>query len=156
MKTYQVETLNQFLPDFIPTLMETHYDELTGSKELILDPNYDLYYMIEAQEKLHIFTMREDGELIGYHLGIIDTGLHYKQNLFCLTDIYYVRKDYRQGVTGYRFFKKLEPVLKDLATKKGYDKLFWQMPYKVFQDHSNFFVNGLGFKNSQEIVAKTI
>jgi hypothetical protein len=147
MITYQLETLDQFLPEFKESLVELHYEEIALDQEAVpLDPDYDKYYQLESNNAFFLMTVRDDGVLIGYFIAIITPHLHYKSTLHALTDIYYIKPDYRKTKVGVNLFLEVQKELEKLAVKK------WINGCKLHSglDHTKLF-EGLGFNYSEKI-----
>jgi L-amino acid N-acyltransferase YncA len=149
---YALESLDEFLPEFKESLVELHYEEIALDKSAVpLDPDYDKYYTLEANGNLFLMTVRKDEELIGYFIAIISAHLHYKSTLHCLTDIYYLKPQYRGTTIGYRMFKEVETRLEELKVVK------WINGCKLHSglDHTRLF-EGLGFNHSEKIFTKLL
>ncbi len=115
MIKYTVETLDECLEDMKP-LLEKHYDEIAMYRDKIeFDPDYDMYYNLEAIGSLHMVTVRDDGNLVGYYVSFIHHNLHYKQNKFSVNDILFVHPDYRGSSVAYRMLKFVEAELRKIG-----------------------------------------
>lgn len=140
---------NGFLEEIKP-ILPLHWEELGLSHDLKpLDPLYDRYIQLEKQGCFHIFTMRADGELIGYNLSFLHYHLHYGSTYTALNDIYYVKKEYRRGGLGLAFFKDWELVMKDLGVKQLIQAT------KMHSDNSKMF-EYLGYTHSDQVFVKMI
>lgn len=129
----KVESFMDNLPELKP-IFPIHWAELALDKdEIELDMRYDVYEKSEAAGSLYFVTMRKDRELIGYYVGFIDWGLHYKTTLTCQTDIFYLRKEFRGSKRGTELFQFIE---KDLI-KKGVKR--WYVGSKCHLDVSYLF-----------------
>ena len=96
------------------SLIEMHWDEIALNQEKIkLNPDWDAYHNLELQDKLKIFTAREDGLLVGYFVVIVTPNIHYKDHLFASNDIIYLHPDYRKGMTGVKLIKFAEKCLSE-------------------------------------------
>jgi GNAT superfamily N-acetyltransferase len=96
------------------SLIEMHWDEIALNQEKIkLNPDWEAYHNLEVQDKLKIFTAREDGLLVGYFVVIVATNIHYKDHLFASNDIIYLHPDYRKGMTGVKLIKFAEKCLSE-------------------------------------------
>lgn len=92
---FQCESLNTSLEESKPLLFQ-HWQEIAHYKDIPLNPDYDLYYKMEAASMLNIYTARDNEEsLIGYAVYIISPALHYKQSIVAKQDIIYVHPDHR-------------------------------------------------------------
>jgi GNAT superfamily N-acetyltransferase len=109
----QVEELKPLLP--------AHWEELGIYKaDMPLDPNWEIYRAIEEMGQLIYVPLRNDGDLIGYFIGTITPGLHYKTTLTCKMDILLVLPEYRHGKAGTILFGAVKAEL----NRRGV-KLWW-------------------------------
>jgi GNAT superfamily N-acetyltransferase len=90
---YQRETMAQVLDEIKPLLV-LHWEEITHFKDVPLDPDYTAYARAEQAGKLRIFTVRDDGVLIGYGIFFIGN-LHYKSTPIATQDILFIHPKYR-------------------------------------------------------------
>ena len=133
MITCHIESFAERL-DELKALLPDHYKELALNQDKVpLDPQYHVYVEREQQGGLLFVTLRDAGELVGYFIGFIAPGLHYKTCLTCTMDIFYVRKDKRGGRAGIKLFKFVENELK----RRGVDR--WFVGSKCHMDASWLF-----------------
>lgn len=133
MITTQVESLTQRLAE-VKALFPLHWEELALNKDKVpLDPQYDIYLERDRRGELVFVTMREDGVIVGYFVGFVAPGLHYKTCLTCTMDIFYVRPDKRDGRAGIRLFRAVELELK----RRGVQR--WFAGSKCHADASTLF-----------------
>jgi GNAT superfamily N-acetyltransferase len=86
----QVEELRPLLP--------LHWEELGIYKDRMpLDPEWEVYEAFEDSGALLYVPLRCAGALVGYFIGIITPGLHYRQTLTCKMDIAFVLPEHRGG-----------------------------------------------------------
>jgi GNAT superfamily N-acetyltransferase len=115
MIRYAVETLNECLEELKP-LLHKHYEEIAMYRDRIeFDPDYDAYYRLEEAGALHMVTVRDDGNIIGYYVSFIHHNLHYRQDKFAVNDILYVDEAYRGGTVAYKMLRYAEKALKDIG-----------------------------------------
>jgi len=149
MITAQIESFSECLPELMP-LLPLHYEELALNKdEVPLDPQYDIYIARENMGELLFVTLRENGILIGYYIGFVAPGLHYKTCLTCTTDIFYVHPEQRGKKGGLDLFKTVENELK----RRGVDR--WFVGFKCHLDASGFF-EILGFDRIEVYYSKMV
>jgi len=117
--TYQQEPLFKVVPDVID-LAYLDWEEMYHDKEAYpFDPDWDLYYLLEDNGNLLVFTARDSGKLIGYFSVIIGPSLHSKGKFVVSNDIIYLHRDYRKGLIGVKLFKFSE----DCLLESGYNQL---------------------------------
>jgi GNAT superfamily N-acetyltransferase len=96
--TYQKESVADVLEEIKP-LLELHWREIAHYQDILLDPIWEFY---EKSDRVHVFTARDDGVLIGYGVFLIGPNHHYKQSKQAIQDILFVHPRYRGGMVGYR------------------------------------------------------
>jgi GNAT superfamily N-acetyltransferase len=108
------------LPEFQP-LFPLHWEELALDQDKVpLDPQYEIYAQREFMDQLLFVTIREDAAPIGYFIGFIAPGLHYKTCLTCTMDIFWLHPSKRGNSTGALLFNFVEKELK----RRGVDRWF--------------------------------
>jgi hypothetical protein len=129
MITYQREKWADCVEEMRP-LWQSHFDELALNQDRVsLACDEAKFAEGDNVGYLHLITARNDGELIGYHYGILMGHLHYKDSgVMCYTDAYYLRPEFRKGAIGLRFLLAVKESLKGLGVVKFY------MSTKVHQD----------------------
>jgi GNAT superfamily N-acetyltransferase len=133
MITFHVDKLEENLP-YLADLLQDHYQELALNKEFVpLDPQYEVYLQREKQGELVFITCRELGKIVGYYIGFVSPGLHYQTCLTCITDIFYIAKQFRGSSIGLRLFKFVEKVLIGRGVQR------WFMGSKLHSDASPLF-----------------
>lgn len=121
MITAQVESLTQILVEMKP-LFPVHWEDLALNKDAVpLDPQYEIYLARDARGEVVLTTLRNDGDLIGYFVGFIAPGLHYKTCLTGTMDIFYIHPDHRGGIGALRLFRC---VLKEMK-RRGVQRVFF-------------------------------
>ncbi len=149
MITFQVEDWFEVKAEAAP-LWVPHYEEVGQNKEkMILDPDIERLDNLASLGKLHIVTGRKEGELIGYHASIVDTLVHYKGVLAGNSDLYWIRKDCRNGTAPIRLFQEVEKSLKARGVQVLYDAT------KLYLDHDRLFQH-LGYKPIERRYSKWI
>lgn len=120
MLTVQLESFTERLDEFKP-LFPLHWEELALNKDKVpLDPQYNIYIEREKRGELIFATMRELGKPVGYFIGFIAPGLHYKTCLTCTMDIFYVHPEKRGGRGGIKLFKFVESELKRRGVQRWF------------------------------------
>lgn len=120
MITAQRESLAERLTE-IQALLPLHYRELALNQDKVpLDPQYDIYLAREKMGELMFITVREDGDMIGYFIGFVAPGLHYKTCLTLTMDILYIHPDRRKSGAGNILFD----AVKSEAKRRGVQRVF--------------------------------
>lgn len=133
MLTAQIESFTERLDEFKP-LFPLHWEELALNKDKVpLVPMYEVYIERESRGELLFVTLRELGEPVGYFIGFIAPGLHYRTCLTCTMDIFFVRPDKRNGMGGLKLFRTVEKELK----RRGVQR--WFVGSKCHADASRLF-----------------
>lgn len=108
MITAQVESFADRLHELKP-LLPLHWAELALDKDKVpLDPQYDVYIAREERGEVLFVTLRDAGELVGYFIGFIAPGLHYKTCLTLTMDIFYVVPQHRGKSGGVALFEAVK------------------------------------------------
>jgi len=109
--TFQVESYSK-VRDEVAALTIQHYEEIALFKDKIkLDPDYERYEVLEEKGILCFITVRDSdvgNKIVGYHISLVMPHLHYKSTLIGITDIFFLDKEYRQGLEGLKLFKFFE------------------------------------------------
>lgn len=126
--TARLEELKVFFP--------AHYDELAlNQDEVPLDPQYDEYLRRDAAGMVLFVALRDAGEIIGYYVGFVAPGLHYRTCLTLTTDIFYLSPAHRTGHPGpaLKLFREVERE----ARRRGVNR--WFVGSKTHRDASRLF-----------------
>lgn len=120
MITIMLESFEERLPELLP-LLPLHYEELALNKDKVpLAPQYEIYIERERRGELMFIVVRDAGELIGYFIGFVAPGLHYKTCLTLIMDIFFIHPEHRGSATGYKLFKAAE----EEAKRRGVQRMF--------------------------------
>ena len=133
MITAQVEPYSKCLPELMECY-DLHWKELALNKDKVpLDPQYDLYEARDNAGQLLLVTLRETGRLVGYFIGFIAPGFHYKTCLTLTMDIFWTHPDVRGGFNGVKLFRLVEKE----AKRRGVHRMFYGS--KMHKDASRLF-----------------
>ncbi len=133
MITCQVENLSETLEELKP-LFPRHWEELALNRDKVpLDPQYEIYLERDRRGEVLLVTARENAALVGYFVGFIAPGLHYRTCLTLTEDIFYVWPEARGANTGWHLFKTVEKE----AKRRGVKRMF--VGSKLHKDASWLF-----------------
>lgn len=123
MFTYAVEDWERLREDpALRGLWGTHYGEVGKNKERFrLEPDEAKAGRLAALGQMHWVCVRRDGELVGYHLSLVDTLFHYRSILAAVGDMYYLRPDCRVGRVALRLFQEVERSLRQRGVQMLFD-----------------------------------
>jgi GNAT superfamily N-acetyltransferase len=133
----------------LSALYQEHYDELSVTKEFQMEPNYEMFDLLQDAKMLRVITCRVDGELAGYIVFVVQPHMHYKSCLTAFEDAYFISKPYRKGRIGIKLFQYAEEVLKGI----GVNRIIYGT--KVHLDNSRLF-EYLGYKHTDKVYSKLI
>lgn len=146
---FAVEPYLKVIPEMAAIYPE-HWEEIALDRDSIkLDPDYTRYARMALEGTLHVVTARHDGKLVGYHISMIAPHLHYKSSLTCFTDIFYLRREYREGLNGYLMLKFFHDSLAGSPVQKIY------MGTKLGLDLAPI-LDRLGFKAIERLYTKVL
>lgn len=133
MITCHVESLTETLEELKP-LFPAHFAELALNQDKApLDPQYDIYLQRDARGEVLFVAVRKLGTLIGYFVGFVAPGLHYKTCLTLTMDIFFIAEEHRGSGVGYSLFKAVEAE----AKRRGVQRMF--VGSKLHKDASWLF-----------------
>jgi len=141
---YQEERFGNIVSELEPLLHE-HWLELALNQDVRpLDVDYETYTQLNDIGILRVFTARDlQGKLAGYFSCLLAKNLHYKSWFYALTDVYYLRPEYRNKQIGKQFFREIENWLKGHGVKS----LIVQD--KIHKSHESFFIK-LGYTLTEQ------
>ncbi len=122
MITAQVEPYADCLAELV-ALYPQHWEDLALDKdkcEAALDPMWNIYGERDASGHVLLVTLRESGTLVGYFLGFVAPGLHYRRCLTYHMDIFYVVRSARGRFGG----KRMMRVLISECRRRGVKRMF--------------------------------
>ena len=116
MITYQREQLFDIRSEIEP-MFYTHWMEIGAfdKEKTPLSIDWDRYKILEENDNLFMFTVRDNKKLVGYYVAFIINHMHYNQTFCANCDIIYLDPKYRKGMIGYKLIKKSEKMLISLG-----------------------------------------
>ena len=120
--TFQVDDYLAIESELMAIYPEHYADLAVNKHRKKLDPDYERYHTMHAAGILHVPTARNlAGELIGYFIFIVPPcNLHYRGIKTAYNDILYLKKEYRKGFNGIRFFKFMEASMAAIGVDEVY------------------------------------
>lgn len=147
--TFQRESLTDVL-DECSDLIYDHWEDIALDQENIkLDPDWDAYSMAEDSGRLVIVTARDQNELVGYSVYFVTMNMHYRLLMTADSDIFWLAKDRRKGMTGIKLIKASEKILKELGVMRILSKV------KIHKDVGKVFER-LGYTPIERVYSKSI
>ena len=115
MITYQQESYDDVDEQWF-AMFEKHYQEIAWKKDRIkLKPDYEKYKKMHDMGFIKIYTVRDEGQLLGYAIWFVMFNLHYSDTLKAMNDILYIDQAKRHGRLGINLIKYCETELKKLG-----------------------------------------
>lgn len=135
MITYQEEMFEDIIDEIKP-ILDIHWSELANHKDTRpLDVDYGSYINLNKMGVWKVFTVRDEGELIGYLSFVFGQNYHYKNWKYATNDVYYLKKEYRKQGIGFKMFEETEQWLKDQNVKSAVFQEKLDHPHtKLFDD----------------------
>ena len=81
-------------------LIEKHYDELASYKDISLRLRHKLYQIAEILGEFVLFTVRDEGNLVGYAPFFLREPMHYEGSLWAFGDVIWVHPEWRKRGLG--------------------------------------------------------
>lgn len=122
------ERLTDITREILPLLKE-HWRELALNQDtVILDPNWEQYFVYQELGILHVLTVRQHGDLVGYLWLLCGPHLHYASTKYANIDHYWLAPECRSGWLGVRLFREAIRKALELDAKilHGAEKMHWK------------------------------
>lgn len=149
MITYQEEQIENILGEMKP-LLKLHWEELANNKDIRpLDVDYNRYSQLNAAGYIRVFTVRDEGVLVGYASFTVGPNLHYQSWKYAVSDVYYLNKAYRNKGIGPEMFSMIEAWLKSLEVKSI------TVQDKINHSHESFFKQ-MGYTPIEQLYEKVL
>lgn len=149
MLTFQLEAWADYHRD-CQELWAAHYLEIAVQKDRMeMRPDVAGYLAMEAQGRLQIVTVRDDGRMVGYLLSVIRPHMHYANVLCGFEDAYFLSRTHRRGLTGVKLIREGMRHMQAVGVKKAF------FMTKAALDMGRIFER-LGFTKSDIVYSKWI
>jgi len=121
---FKEEAFSQIYAEATP-LLEQHHKEIS-KYDFDLDPDLETYKKLSELRIYQSFTVRDEGELVGYAGFFVSPKLHFKSVLQAINDVIYIQPALRGNGIGKHFISYIDDAMKF----KGVDVTFYNVPAK--------------------------
>lgn len=155
---YSIELLSpEILPE-LTKLIVNLFDEVDGAYGLELDPDWETYIEFQDDGELFLYTVRNDGELVGYAIYMLVPVLHHKGKVLAMPDSIYLLHEHRGGDVGRDLMLYIEKTIVTLGadyiaavTKLEFD--FGSMLKRNgYEEHERTFFKKLNLTEVQNVI----
>ena len=88
---FQRERMTKELFDEAWPLLERHYQEISGDKDIPLKPDIERYLELDLKEVTRTYTARDSSNVLtGYSVFIVSRNLHYITSVQAIQDVLYI------------------------------------------------------------------
>lgn len=105
---FNVENIDQVEADIQPLLVKNWEVVAKYMPQSTFAPNIQVYRDLAAVDRLWIFTMRHEGELVGYALVFLAKHPHRSTELVSVIDAFFVVDEFRKHGTALSFLHYVE------------------------------------------------
>lgn len=95
--------------DEIQSLLQLHYQEIAHYQDIPLEPDWPFY---RTAKIVQVYTVRDEGKLIGYAVFFVATNKHYMSSRQAVQDILFLLPAYRGTTIGSSFIDFFEDQLR--------------------------------------------
>ncbi len=135
--------------DEINALSLAHYEEVAVYQDIPLSPDYDRYLSLEENGITRLFTIRNEGALIGYALFYLSHSIQYSKSYQAVQDILYIKPEYRGAGLGKDFLLYIDNQLR----KEGVQVVFHHT--KVKHDFSAL-LKRIGYTHTDSVYSRRL
>ena len=145
MEPFEIVEQNQHL-------IKEHWNEVTENDHSgrELDVDWDLFKLYEKNNRLVTIVARDNGEIAGYAVFIIQNHFHAKKTICAHNDALFLRKESRKGRAGFLLIKESKNILEKL-----YPKILIMWHVKPHVDFGKFLLK-IGYKKHETIYALNV
>ena len=147
--TYQREVADDALMDELFGMFEKHRQELSKFDDMKLNPNKDVYFSLEQNDCLRMYTAREEGKVVGYACFFVLPNMHYSDFMYATQDIFYVSEEKRKSLLPMRLLKFTEKELKK-------DGVHIIVQHSKLTNNFSPFLEKMGYECIEKLHAKRI
>lgn len=142
MISIKVESFTKCFEEIQPLTVE-HWRELALEQDKVpLDPRWDIYLERDHVGDILFVTVREKGKLLGYFVGFVGPGLHYKSCKTLQMDVFWIHPDLRDSdslssIEAEVIAEDLFSAVQQEAKRRGVKRIF--VGSKMHKDASALF-----------------
>lgn len=100
VEPYCLEIVKEIIP-----LLFLHWKEISADLDILLKPVWSDYEKASAAGVLRIYTIRENGKLVGYSIFSVRPNSHYGESIQANNDIIWLAPELRGKLIGYKFIR---------------------------------------------------
>lgn len=108
---YDEETVTNELIEEIAPLALMSWREVEDFEDMEYEPNWEAYKQLNELGGVRVFTMRDNGMLVGYASFMVMPHLHARESMHAMSDSIFVLPPYRRGMTAIKLLKYAEQKL---------------------------------------------
>jgi hypothetical protein len=150
MLTFQQESIREIWRE-MDELLSLHYEEVALYKSLIkLEPMWNQYFALEDLGRFIIYTVRDDGVLVGYGAFFVTPHMHYGSTVVAMNDVLFIHPEYRKSTGGYRLIKFCD---ESLRQRGDIHKITWHV--KIAKDWTKV-LHKLGYADEEIMCGKMV
>lgn len=143
-------TIKQLRALGLEAILKQQFEELAGPATRVLNPNWGVYFQLEALGKLHVESIVEDEKILAYAVFFIDYSLHDTGTLAAHSDVIYVAPTARGRALGNQLLDAAEEALK----ARGVDCVFYHT--KDAHPHLAMLLKSRDATLNEVVFAKTL
>lgn len=153
---YAREKFDDFISSTRPLLKEHYWEVAMYQDKIDLNIDEDIYQLLEDTDKLRIYTWRDEDcgdwelSMVGYNVFFIHEHPHYKDHVFAVNDIIYIKPHFRHTGDTLKFFEWSEQQLVD----EGASVITYHM--KENKPFHTLMKDMLGYDHAEHIYTKYI
>lgn len=117
MPHFQREQLAVVRCERLQLLLVEHWTEIAYYKDIPLEVDWPKYELIDAQNKLRIYTARYRHQLIGYACYVVDFHGHYSSCYHAIQDVLFLTHEHRNARIGSQLIAFSDTMLREEGVK---------------------------------------
>lgn len=148
---FAIEQLSFELLDEAIPLFKDHFHEISANPDIKLEPDYDKYMVFQGMGILRFYSARkENGELMGYAVFIVQANMHYKSSLQAVQDIIFLNKEMRGQKIGSEFIAWCDEMLRAEKVQVVYQHV------KTAHEWGKAILVPMGYKHVENIYSRRL